>query len=243
MEVKQKPTDVSSRLFLAELCCFAGAYDRAEKQLDVLSQQTTDAAVLIALFRQLLRGEVARHQVLSEGRAPEIVTPMTDAMRLQLEALTAHRSGDSVNAPQLVARIDETAPRAVGTCNNQAFEGVRDLDDRTACVLEVITSTGKYYWTPWESIEYLYFDPPQRALDLLYRRTKISVIGGPEGEVFIPTRYVSPVEATSDELLLGRATQWLGDDGQFVQGVGLRTLLFGDRDMTILELETIDFTH
>ena len=36
-ELRDNPTDVRRRTFLFELLCFAGEYDRAEKQLDVLA--------------------------------------------------------------------------------------------------------------------------------------------------------------------------------------------------------------
>ena len=35
-EVRDNPTDAQRRAFLFELLCFAGQYDRAEKQLNVL---------------------------------------------------------------------------------------------------------------------------------------------------------------------------------------------------------------
>lgn len=240
-EVKSRPSDAPARLFLAELCCFAGDYERAEKQLDVITQQTTEAALLISLFRQLLRGETARQQVLAEGRPPEIVTPLTPAHQLQLEVLTAYRLGHAGDAAEKLAALEGVAPVARGECNGEPFEGIRDLDDRTACALEVITSNGKYYWVGWESLEYLEFQPPQRPLDLLFRRTQISVRGGPEGEVFLPTRYISPRADQSDALKLGRATEWLGNEGEVMAGQGLKTWLVGDRDLTILELESLQF--
>ena len=235
-EVRQKPTDIPARLFLAELCCFSGDWERAEKQLETLSKQTTDAAMLIALFRQLLRGEVARHQVMLEGRTPEIVTPLTPSMSKAIEILIANRNGDSARATELVAEMDALQPVVKGTCDGKPFESIRDLDDRTAPILEVITSSGKYFWTPWESLEYLDFDPPVRAMDLIWRRTKISVKGGPEGEVYIPTRYISSSEAVSTLHRLSRATDWIGEEGEFTQGLGCRTLLVGEESLTIMEI-------
>jgi len=240
-EVRQNPTDIPARLFLAELCCFTGDWERAEKQLDTLSKQTTDAAMLIALFRQLLRGEVTRHQVMLEGRTPEIVTPLTPAMSKALEILIANRSGDLDKAAELVAEMDALQPVVRGTIDGKPFESIRDLDDRTAPILEVITSTGKYFWTPWESLEYLDFDPPVRAMDLIWRRTKISVQGGPEGEVYIPTRYVSTHEGINPMHRLARATDWIGEEGSFTQGMGCRTLLVGEDSPTIMELKSLTF--
>jgi type VI secretion system protein ImpE len=39
-EMKSNPTDVRRRTFLFELLCFSGDYDRAEKQLALLADQT-----------------------------------------------------------------------------------------------------------------------------------------------------------------------------------------------------------
>jgi len=37
-ELRDNPTDIRRRTFLFELLCFAGEYDRADKQLEVLGQ-------------------------------------------------------------------------------------------------------------------------------------------------------------------------------------------------------------
>ena len=37
-ELRNDPADARKRIFLFELLCFAGEYDRAEKHLDVLGQ-------------------------------------------------------------------------------------------------------------------------------------------------------------------------------------------------------------
>jgi len=43
-ELRDYPTDAARRTFLFELLCFAGEYDRAEKQWDVLAGESIDAA-------------------------------------------------------------------------------------------------------------------------------------------------------------------------------------------------------
>ncbi len=243
VDLKAKPTDVAQRLFLAELLWFNGQLDRVEKQLETISMQTTQAAMTLALYRQILRGEVAREQVLREGRPPEIVTELPADAKSTLEALLALRLGQQAEAARLLAQAESERQPVSGTCNGREFNEFRDLDDRVAGVLEVITSTGKYYWVPWQNIESLEMEPPKVPLDLIYRRTQIEVIGGPNGEVHVPTRYVAGKDEQLDDALhLGRATDWLGEEGGLVQGRGLRTLLVGDDDMSIMEIETLSFT-
>ena len=56
-EVRNNPTDARRRTFLFELLCFAGEYDRAEKQLDVLSQDSQAAATGALVYRAALHAE------------------------------------------------------------------------------------------------------------------------------------------------------------------------------------------
>ena len=44
-ELRNDPTDAQRRTFLFELLCFAGEYDRAEKQLDILADLSKEAGV------------------------------------------------------------------------------------------------------------------------------------------------------------------------------------------------------
>ncbi len=194
-------------MFFAELLCFAKQYDRADKQFETLTQQTTKAAVTLALYRQIIRGEIAREQVLREGRAPELVAALPEYAEKSLEALVAMRLNQPEEAQRLMAESQNARPMLPATCNDEAVEDFGDLDDRVAGVMEVITSTGKYFWIPMQLISSLDFEDPQVPMDLLWRKAEISVRGGPDGEVYIPTRYVT--DAQEDEaMLMGRSTNW-----------------------------------
>ena len=59
-ELRDNPGDVQRRTFLFELLCFAGAYDRAEKQLDVLAQGGKDAQLGALLYAGALHAERTR---------------------------------------------------------------------------------------------------------------------------------------------------------------------------------------
>ena len=55
--VKKNPNDTAARSFFCELLCLDGQWDRADKQLETLTQQDSDLIVGAALIRQLLRAE------------------------------------------------------------------------------------------------------------------------------------------------------------------------------------------
>ena len=52
--VKKNPTDTKARFFLAELSAFQGDWDRADRQLDAVVQQSEGTPLLTLLFRQLV---------------------------------------------------------------------------------------------------------------------------------------------------------------------------------------------
>lgn len=68
--LRDDPTDARRRTFLFELLCFAGEYDRAEKQLDVLAQGDSDAQVGAMLYRGALHAERTRQGMFSPGGMP-----------------------------------------------------------------------------------------------------------------------------------------------------------------------------
>jgi len=70
VELRNDPTDAHRRTFLFELLCFAGNYERAEKQLDVLGQRGPDAAMGTLLYRSALHAERTRQEMFVGGTYP-----------------------------------------------------------------------------------------------------------------------------------------------------------------------------
>jgi type VI secretion system protein ImpE len=74
-ELRDNPTDTRRRIFLFELLCFAGEYDRAEKHLDVLSGASPDAATGTLLYRAALAAERTRNQLFEKHDYPSAAAP------------------------------------------------------------------------------------------------------------------------------------------------------------------------
>ena len=53
-ELRDNPTDTRRRTFLFELLCFAGEYERADKQLEVLAQAGPSSEMGVLLYRSAL---------------------------------------------------------------------------------------------------------------------------------------------------------------------------------------------
>lgn len=69
-ELRKQPLDAKRRTFLFEMLCFAGEYDRAEKQLNVLSDTSKEAAAGTLLYRSALHAERTRQGMFERGELP-----------------------------------------------------------------------------------------------------------------------------------------------------------------------------
>jgi type VI secretion system protein ImpE len=245
LAVRRAPTDIRSRVLLAELLAFSGNIDRADVILDAAAELEPATAVVVAEFRQLLRGELARRQLFSDGRVPEFLGEPTTAQRSSLAAIVALRNGDAVEAARLAAQAEQDRPHPRGVARGLPFDDMRDADDLLASCFEVITTTGKYFWIAPERVLTLEFHAPKRPRDLFWRRASMQVASGPDGDVYVPVIYPpskSEAATMTDALRLGRATDWrsAGDGGPTV-GMGAVTIMVGDDALTWLEIDRITF--
>lgn len=242
--VRDKPADIKARSTLCQLFCFCGDWERADTQLATIAQQDMEMAVGVGLIRQLMRGEVAREQFFSEGRTPELVCDPTPAMEALLQALIAAREKNNPEITQHVAKLHDSIPLFKGTVNGQPFEFARDLDDMLSGFMEVLSTNGKFFLMPLESIISLTFREPERLQDQIWRSANIEVQGGMTGEVYIPTRYcrhLNPDETLSEPLMMGGESNWEPIfEGGPVTGQGQKMFVFGDNAYNIMELKQIE---
>jgi type VI secretion system protein ImpE len=71
-ELRKNPLDAKRRTFLFELLLFAGEYDRAEKQLEVLAGAGADAAAGTLLYRSALHAERTRQDMFAQNQTPPL---------------------------------------------------------------------------------------------------------------------------------------------------------------------------
>jgi type VI secretion system protein ImpE len=240
-QVRQRPTDTAARSQLAEILCIAGNFERADRLLDALQHQDPKIAIGVSLFRQLIRAEEARQAFYGECRLPEFLTPPSDDDQLYLKALVAAKENQLRQAADLLADAESKRQPLAGRVDGTAFDDMRDLDDVCATHLDLLTSTGKFYWVPLRSIETITLHKPERHRDLLWRRATVSVASGPDGEVFLPTIYAGAKTPPSALARLARESDFIGGDGEPVRGVGLRSFIFGEEARSILEVAEIEF--
>ena len=244
--VKNDPKKLEHRWFLAELLILAGDDERADKQLDTLMTLDPRLAVAATPVRQLIRAEGKRKQFFSEGRVPDFLDGASESLQARLEAFVLLRDGQSEAAGEIVEKAECARPSLPGTLTvggkNESFEDIRDLDDITAEVFEVLTYTGKYYWIEMNRVKLIEFTKLERPLDLIWRKARMVVGDAFDAEVFLPSVYGN-LKGIDDLSRLGRKTDWIGDDKQAVIGVGGRSfVLDGEKDINMAAIETLDFS-
>ncbi|MGD0869622.1 MAG: type VI secretion system accessory protein TagJ [Bryobacteraceae bacterium] len=66
VELRNRPDDAYRRTFLFELLCFAGNWERADKQLDILAGADKDKRLGALLYRAALNAERTRHEMFEK---------------------------------------------------------------------------------------------------------------------------------------------------------------------------------
>ena len=240
--VRKKPTDVQARSLLSELLCFAGEFERADKQLDAALQTDPKTLTGVMLLRHLIRSELSRREAFRQGRVPEFLAMPTPAQTKRLEALLSLRTGQFADAGRLADEAAGLDPELKGEVNGTAFSEFRDLDDLLGPTLEVYTATGKYYWIGFEQIVSLEFSPVTHLSDMLWRAAAIETAGDVSGRVHVPALYEGSEKSADQRIRIGRATEWLQAGlSAPTQGVGQREFLVNDDVMSIMEISRLSF--
>ena len=136
-EVRSRPTDSQRRTFLFELLCFAGDCQRAERQLDVLGQQSATAEIGVEVYHHILTAEQTRHRLFSEGVQPDFLFPPPSYVSLHLEALHRLCNQQPAEAVALLEQSQRSQPPLRGSLEGQPFTEWRDGDDLLAPFLAV----------------------------------------------------------------------------------------------------------
>ena len=240
--VKTNPTDATARTFLFELSCFAGDWDRAEKQLDVIGHQDTNAMVGSLIYRQNFKAERDRMKLFSDGLKPKFMTAVPSYVEDLLSAANRLREGNVSEARSILDTVEEDRPAFPCTVNGEGFSDFRDYNDLTMCVFEAIHKDS-YLWLPFESIKKVEFFEPKTLRDLYWIQAKVDLTTGLGGEMFFPALYSGSWKSDNDKVRLGRMTDWQDAGEELFVGEGTRIFWMDGRDKSILDIRTIEFSH
>lgn len=240
-EVKANPGDTARRTFLFELLCFAGEWERAEKQLEVIGHQSAKAEAGVQVYRNCIRAELARRRLFDDGLEPHLLGEPPAYVDLHLDALNRLRAGDLAGARAALDRAEEERPAFAGTRNGTPFTDFRDYDDFFGPVLELIVHD-KYTWLPLEQVKRFEVERPGQLRDLIWTPAQVETVDK-ELKALIPARYPNSGRHENDLVRLGRMTDWQDLGGELYAGRGLRLFAVDGEETPLPELGAVVFAN
>jgi type VI secretion system protein ImpE len=238
--VKSHPTDAAARTFLFELSCFAGDWERANRQLDVIGHQEVSAMIGSKIYQQCVEAERKRSRYFSEGLKPEFLATPPDYVYGLLTANNRLREGNAAEAREILDKLEEERPAMACRVNDREVQDFRDYNDLTSVILEAIIKDS-YVWVPFEQIVKIKFTQPKTLRDLFWIQAEMETDNGTNGEVFIPALYADSWKSGEDQVRLGRMTDWRDAGAEVFVGEGMKMFWMDGEDRPVLELQEIEF--
>jgi type VI secretion system protein ImpE len=237
-QVRKDPADVKLRIFLFQLLCVLGQWQRASTQLEVCGEMDAGTLAMVNTYREALKCELVREAVFAGKTTPIVLGQPQEWAAWLVEALQADARGDSAGATRLRSQAFEMAPASAGTLNGEPFEWIADADSRIGPVLEVIVN-GRYCWLPFAALGKLTIEPPEDLRDFVWLPAHLEFPNGGDSVALVPTRYPLSGSAGSGAELLARGTTWETLAADQYAGRGERMVATSSQEIGLLALREL----
>lgn len=208
-ELRDNPGDVQRRTFLFELLCFAGNFDRADKQLDMLmNADNPQAGMGGLLYKSALHAERERQSMFEKGTFPLHSAPQVPSGTLNGKAFETIEDAD----PRIGPRLEVFA---AGQYMWIPFEHIESIE------LPAPKRLRDLLWSP------------------AVVKTGKGFEGMELGEVLIPVIAPLSWKHPDEAVRLGRATEWETLESGEQAPAGLKMLLIDDEEMPILDMRQL----
>jgi len=211
--LRDAPDDRRARSFLFELLCFAGEFDRARTQLTLLAEDSNETRLGVAFYLAALTAETERQ--------------------------AWYKANAIVAAP-----AEPEALAVCGACNGNVFRGIQDLDPRLGENLEFLAA-GRYHRIAFHNLARVEFFPPRKVRDLYWRLATVQLSPDMDSteldSILVPVLYPQSFLFEDDVTRLGRATDFIASGSDLEIPYGQRIIAFGESQIPILEIESIEF--
>lgn len=238
--VKKDPSSSSWRVYLFQLLCVLGKWERAATQLSVLQDMDASTGPMVQTYRELLRCEALRAEIFAGRTTPLIFGEPEPWIALLLQAASLDASGRTKEAETLRATAYDDAPARSGTIDDRPFAWIADGDSRLGPLLEAVV-LGKYYWIPFARIRELTFEKPADLRDVVWTPASFVWENGGTAVGFVPTRYPGSEESGDGLLALARKTEWRQAGESTWLGLGQRTLATDEGEHALMDVRRIVF--
>ena len=242
--VKAAPAKAQLRVFLAQLLCVLGQWDRAHTQLNVVAEMDDAAGPMREMVGHALRCEKIRAAVFAGRRSPMLFGEPDAWLAALIESMLRGGAGEPELARSLAVRAFQDAPASRGKVDGSAFEWIADADSRLGPVLEAMVN-GRYYWIPFSRLSRVRIEDPVDLRDRVWLPANLVFSNGGEAVAMIPTRYPGSEKSEDGQILMAAKTEWRDLGADRYAGWGQRVLVTdtGEHDMRkvlLIEMEAAD---
>ena len=237
-EIRSKPANAALRVFLFQLLCVRGEWERALNQLKVASGLDAAALAMAQMYGEAVRCEAIRRDVFSGKKVPVVFGQPEQWLALLIESLLVAGRGEIEKSADLRARAFEEAEPSAGEINGQPFEWIADADSRLGPVLEAVIN-GRYYWVPFSRLAGVTLEKPEDLRDMVWMQAQLQFENGGETVALIPTRYPGSEASEDGSIALARRTTWEEVAPGTHHGLGQRVIATDVAEVPLLELRTL----
>jgi len=237
-QVREHAADTKLRVFLFQLLCVLGQWQRASTQLEVCGELDAATLPMVNTYREALKCELVREAVFAGKTTPIAFGQPQAWVAWLVEALQAQARGDAGGAARLRTEAFRGAPATPGTLNGKAFEWIADADSRLGPVIEAVIK-GRYCWVPFAAVAKVVIEAPVDLRDLVWAPAQFQLHNGGQTVALIPTRYVGSGASATGALQLSRATEWLELAPDHFSGLGQRLFTTSGPELGLLETREI----
>jgi type VI secretion system protein ImpE len=241
-QVRARPADAKLRVFLFQLLCVLGQWERALNQLSVVSSLDPAALAMAQMYGDVVKCEPIRRQVFEGRKSPMVLGQPDQWLALLIESLLLARQGDLAQSADLRARAFDEAPETAGEIDGRPFVWIADADSRLGPVLEAVIN-GRYYWVPFSRLMRVDLDPPADLRDLVWMPAHLQFENGGESLALVPTRYAGSEAAADGSIALARKTLWSAAGGDAHHGLGQRIIATDVEEIPLMEIRSISLSQ
>jgi type VI secretion system protein ImpE len=212
--LRQNPQDARSRIFLFEVLCFRGDYQRAAKHLALLGDGGKDAAAGALFLRASLHAEETRAEMFLKNELPEPLAPEDSLFQGVLNGKPFSTLTDSDE--RIGARLE-------------VFAG----GDYLWIPLRHIASL---QIDPPARLRDLLWTPARLRMGSAFARPEL-------GQVLLPALAPLTFRHPDPQVRLGRRTEWSLDDRDREIAAGQKVLIADGEEISLLEIRTLEIAQ
>jgi type VI secretion system protein ImpE len=238
-EVRKAPDNAEYRVFLFQLLCVMGDWERARAQLKVLGELSAGSLPLVHLYGAAISCELLRAEVFAGVKTPLVLGEPLPWLARLFQALSVSAQGRGAEAAGLRGEALEQAAAVAGIIDDVPFEWIADADSRLGPVCEAIVD-GRYYWVPFERIRSIRLEPPADLRDVVWMPAKLGLTNGGEASALIPARYPGSESDPNGLIRLSRKTEWDEAAPDTFHGRGQRMFATNEGEYALLSVRRIE---